>query len=256
MASQCPAARTLSVRLFGATRELGLLPTSVHSDVHTTVLRLTRLCNQRGKPIHLSAERTAKVDEALRAGGVFGGGVAELASAVQAWHDASHGEADAAGINSYYDAYRAEGYTAKLAGPQHTLTRRCVELAGLPLDAAADASPLLLVDLGCGSGLSMTPLETGPGTGAGAGAGAGARTAPRVKVLGLDLSFEMLKKARQSGCEVVQADISQPLPLRAGLFDGAISVSALQFLCQPAAGRPTSGFAASSPRRRACCALR
>ena len=49
-----PAAplRSLSVKMFGATRELGLLPTSVHSDTHTTLLRLTRECNQRGKAIH------------------------------------------------------------------------------------------------------------------------------------------------------------------------------------------------------------
>ena len=34
--------------------------------------------------------------------------------------------------------------------------------------------------------------------------------------LGMDLSLEMLREARRRGCEVVQADMSLPLPLRAG----------------------------------------
>ena len=39
-------------------------------------------------------------------------------------------------------------------------------------------------------------------------------------MLGLDLSLEMLRLARRSGVDVVQADMSRPLPLRANLFDG------------------------------------
>ena len=42
---------------------------------------------------------------------------------------------------------------------------------------------------------------------------------------------QMLRTARRSGIEVIQADVSRPLPLRSNLFDGAFSVSALQFLC-------------------------
>ena len=34
--------------------------------------------------------------------------------------------------------------------------------------------------------------------------------------LGIDLSLEMLREARRRGCEVVQADMALPLPLRTG----------------------------------------
>jgi 18S rRNA (guanine1575-N7)-methyltransferase len=46
----------------------------------------------------------------------------------------------------------------------------------------------------------------------------------------------MLLRARRSGAEVVQADMAKPLPFRPGAFDGAVSVSALQFLCAAADG--------------------
>ena len=201
--------RPLQARIFGTSRELGTLPTSLHSDVLTTVLALTRDANERGKPIHLSEERAAAVDAALRDGGVFSGGAAELAATVATWRSAQRADGDADGINAYYDAYRAEGYTAALAGPQDTLTRRCAELTGLEL--GSDGAPPLLLDLGCGSGLSIVPLER-----------------RGCKVLGVDLSIEMLRKARAAGSEVVQADISRPLPWRPGLFDAGLSVSALQ----------------------------
>jgi len=62
------------------------------------------------------------------------------------------------------------------------------------------------------------------------------------RVLGLDLSLEMLRVARRSGAQVVQADMARPLPFRSGLFDGLISVrdarkgvARLAALCVPAA---------------------
>ncbi|KOO31654.1 serine threonine kinase, partial [Chrysochromulina tobinii] len=208
------ATRSLSVRIFGVSRDIGLLPTRVHSDVRTTVLGLTRAVTERGKPIRLPDERAATVDAALRAGGIFGGGTAELAGCVSAWYIAQRAEGDAAGINAYYDEFRAEGYTAALGGAQEELTHRCAELAGLP--SAPTGAPPLVLDLGCGSGLSIGPLVR-----------------RGCAVIGIDLSLEMLRTARRAGAEVVQADMSQPLPLRTGLFDGLTSVSALQFLCEP-----------------------
>ncbi len=44
----------------------------------------------------------------------------------------------------------------------------------------------------------------------------------------------MLRAAHKSGMEVIQADISEALPLRSALFDAIFSVSALQFLCDSA----------------------
>jgi SAM-dependent methyltransferase len=212
------ATRSLSVRVFGVSRDIGLLPTRVHSDVRTTVLGLTRAVTERGKPIRLPDERAATVDAALRAGGIFGGGTAELAGCVSAWYIAQRAEGDADGINAYYDEFRAEGYTAALGGAQEELTHRCAELAGLP--SAPTGAPPLVLDLGCGSGLSIGPLVR-----------------RGCAVIGIDLSLEMLRTARRAGAEVVQADMSQPLPLRTGLFDGLTSVSALQFLCEPVRGR-------------------
>ena len=210
--------RSLSVQIFGVSRDIGLLPTRMHSDVRTTVLGLTRAVTERGKPIRLPDERAATVDAALRAGGIFGGGTAELAGCVSAWYIAQRAEGDAAGINAYYDEFRAEGYTAALGGAQEELTHRCAELAGLP--SAPTGAPPLVLDLGCGSGLSIGPLVR-----------------RGCAVIGIDLSLEMLRTARRAGAEVVQADMSQPLPLRTGLFDGLTSVSALQFLCEPVRGR-------------------
>jgi SAM-dependent methyltransferase len=210
---QAPARhRPLVVDVFGVPRELGTLPAALHSDVRTTVLGLTRIANGRGKPISLSHERAAAVDEALRRGGAFAGGTMELQTAIMEWRADCRAAVDASGINAYYDAWRAEGYTSALGGAQDALTRRCAELTGL--SPRGDA-PLLL-DLGCGSGLSIQPLE-----------------AKGFRVIGVDLSIEMLRTARRAGAEVVQADISRPLPFRSAVFDSAISVSALQFLCEP-----------------------
>lgn len=220
--------RQLTVQVFGATRTLGELPTQVHSDALTAVTKWIREATGRGRPVQLAPARMLAVDTALREGGVFVGGADELAGAISRWHHEQRQEGDAEGINIYYDAFRAEGYTRALVGPQETLTLRCAELVGVLLATQTQASGLpgsawqgpLVLDLGCGSGLSMRPLS-----------------ARGCAAIGIDLSIEMLREARRAGAEVVQADASTPLPIRSGCFDALISVSALQFLCEPAAGR-------------------
>ena len=202
--------RPLVVHILKASRDLGTLPTALHSDAHTLILGLVRNATGRGKPLALPPPRADAVDAALRKGGKYPGGVEELAAAIGAWQRELHCEGTAEGINSYYDAWRAEGYTAALAGPQEALTLRCAELAGRAPSASRHGS---LLDLGCGSGLSMQPLHGAAGA-----------------LLGVDLSLEMLKRARRAGMEVIQADAARPLPLRAGCFDAVLSVSALQFL--------------------------
>ena len=185
--------RSLVVSIFGSPRDLGVLPTTLHSDVRSTVLGLTRLANGRGKPVLLPEARASAVDVALRAGGQFPGGTLQLKESIVAWRTALRANCDAEGINRYYDAWRAEGYTAALAGAQEVLTLRCAELGGMHV-SERDARPRLVLDLGCGSGLSILPLE---------------QRLPHSRVLGLDLSIEMLKTAQRAGAELlVQADLS------------------------------------------------
>lgn len=95
------------------------------------------------------------------------------------------------------------------------MTHRALELLDLP-------SPSLILDVGCGSGLSgeiltaEEPSNGGPHT-----------------WIGMDISASMLDVALQRDVEgdLLLADIGQGVPFRAGSFDAAISISAIQWLC-------------------------
>ena len=119
----------------------------------------------------------------------------------------------------FYDAAdTAAQYTKAGAATQSELTQRCLALLG-PLPRCA-----VLGDLGSGSGLSGAVLsEAG------------------ITWLGLDVSRRMLNLAIQhepsARGAVALADLGGGLPLRAGCLDGAVSVSALQWLCVASAGR-------------------
>jgi len=93
---------------------------------------------------------------------------------------------------------------------QTTMAERCLELILLP------DRPCLLLDIGCGSGISGQAISD-----------AGHMW------LGYDISPSMLKiaKSREVEGDLLQADAGQALRFRPGTFDGAISVSALQWLC-------------------------
>jgi 18S rRNA (guanine1575-N7)-methyltransferase len=95
------------------------------------------------------------------------------------------------------------------------MTNRALEL--LDLD-----SPSMILDVGCGSGLSgeiLTSVEEEHG-------------GPHIWV-GMDISASMLDIALQRDVEgdLMLADIGQGVPFRAGSFDAAISISAIQWLC-------------------------
>lgn len=116
---------------------------------------------------------------------------------------------------AHYDSDEAGRYDAANVGVQAELARRCFDLLGLPR-----AAPALLLDAGCGSCLYTAELR---------------RIHPRAFVLGLDISRAMLERARDAGAarwgDLVLCDLARPLPLRrGGVFDGAFSVSALQWL--------------------------
>ena len=128
-------------------------------------------------------------------------------------------ESTTADASRFYDAAdTAAQYTKAGAATQSELTQRCLTLLG-PLPRCA-----VLGDLGSGSGLSGAVLSK-----------AG------YAWLGLDVSRRMLNLAVQhepsARGAVALADLGDGLPLRAACLDGAVSVSALQWLCVASSGR-------------------
>ena len=92
------------------------------------------------------------------------------------------------------------------------MTERALELLDLP-------SPSLLLDIGCGSGLSGEILTEND---------------PSHTWVGVDISSSMLavaKMHRDVDGDLMLGDIGQGLPFRPGSFDAAISISAVQWLC-------------------------
>lgn len=95
------------------------------------------------------------------------------------------------------------------------MTNRALELLDLQ-------SPSLILDVGCGSGLSGEILsQASPEQGG-----------PHIWI-GMDISPSMLDVALQRDVEgdLFLADIGQGVPFRPGTFDAAISISAIQWLC-------------------------
>jgi 18S rRNA (guanine1575-N7)-methyltransferase len=120
----------------------------------------------------------------------------------------------------FYGTDEASKYTSntRIIAVQAAMAARCLELLALP-----PGRPSLLLDVGCGSGLSGDAIE-----------GAGHSW------VGVDVSPSMLEVAvgRGAGCgggggrgDVLLGDMGQGFGFRAGTFDGAVSVSALQWLC-------------------------
>jgi 18S rRNA (guanine1575-N7)-methyltransferase len=114
----------------------------------------------------------------------------------------------------FYDEVEARKYTSssRIIQIQAELSERAVELLALPDDNV----PRLLLDIGCGSGLSGETLsESGH------------------QWIGLDISKSMLDMAleREVEGDLILGDMGQGLGIRPGVIDGAISISAVQWLC-------------------------
>ncbi|GAV01093.1 hypothetical protein RvY_11860 [Ramazzottius varieornatus] len=113
----------------------------------------------------------------------------------------------------FYDDNEARKYTSnsRMINIQLQLAERAIELLQLPRDV-----PCYLLDLGCGSGLSGESL-----------------TSAGHYWVGLDISPSMLEVAveREIDGDLLRNDLGEGLPFRPGSFDGAISISALQWLC-------------------------
>eukprot|EP00262_Sarcandra_glabra_P009975 TRINITY_DN24816_c0_g1_i1.p1 TRINITY_DN24816_c0_g1~~TRINITY_DN24816_c0_g1_i1.p1 ORF type:complete len:290 (-),score=56.84 TRINITY_DN24816_c0_g1_i1:214-1083(-) len=114
----------------------------------------------------------------------------------------------------FYNDAEARKYTtsSRIVEVQAKLSERALELLALP----DDGLPRVLLDIGCGSGLSGETLsENGH------------------HWIGLDISHSMLNVAleREVDGDLMLADMGQGLGLRPGVVDGAISISAVQWLC-------------------------
>ena len=125
----------------------------------------------------------------------------------------------------FYNEEEARKYTcnSRMIEIQVSLAERALELLSLNED-----EPKLLLDIGCGSGLSGDVLsEDGH------------------YWVGFDISKAMLDvaKEREIDGDIILHDAGQGLPFRPGCFDGCISVSALQWLC-------TSNKKGDNPVRR------
>lgn len=111
----------------------------------------------------------------------------------------------------YNDAEsRKYATSSRMIEIQTTMAERALELILLP------DHPCLLLDVGCGSGISGEAI-----------------TEAGHMWVGYDISASMLNIAteREVDGDLVLCDAGQGLRLRPGTFDGAISISALQWLC-------------------------
>lgn len=113
----------------------------------------------------------------------------------------------------FYNEQEAEKYTrnSRIIEVQTQLTERAIQLLCLPDDV-----PSCILDVGCGSGLSGECL-----------------TDEDHVWIGYDISRPMLDVAieREVEGDLIQGDMGDGLPFRPGMFDGVISISAIQWLC-------------------------
>mmetsp|Transcript_12967 Transcript_12967/g.14359 ORF Transcript_12967/g.14359 Transcript_12967/m.14359 type:complete len:283 (-) Transcript_12967:93-941(-) len=114
----------------------------------------------------------------------------------------------------YYDEMEAKRYSRNnhMVDVQRGLAARCLELLHLP----EDTGPLMILDVGCGSGLSGEVIEEAGHF-----------------MIGMDISPAMLEIARHKEFEgdLFLWDMGHGVSFRPGTFDGVISVSAVQWLC-------------------------
>ncbi|CAD6188215.1 unnamed protein product [Caenorhabditis auriculariae] len=116
----------------------------------------------------------------------------------------------------YYNEVEASRYASNshILSIQAEMAERALELLALPEDKSA-----FILDVGCGSGMSGEVLTNADHF-----------------WIGLDISLPMLKiasadKDAQDNSDYVWQDMGAGVPFRPGTFDGAISISAIQWLC-------------------------
>lgn len=102
-------------------------------------------------------------------------------------------------------------FSSRIIEIQVSMCERAIELLALPEDEKC-----MILDIGCGSGLSGEVLDE-----------------QGHMWIGIDIAQAMLNVAVERECEggLVLGDMGQGMPFKAGTFDGAVSISALQWLC-------------------------
>ncbi|KAI6045707.1 williams-Beuren syndrome critical region protein 22 [Pisolithus marmoratus] len=122
----------------------------------------------------------------------------------------------------YYGDTEAKKYTTNTRNQQiqADMTYRALELLNMP-----PSQPAFLLDIGCGSGLSGEILDEEGYIWA-----------------GVDIAPSMLQVAleREVDGDLFLQDIGQGFGFRPGSFDGAISISVLQWLLNAETSHPTS----------------
>ena len=114
----------------------------------------------------------------------------------------------------FYNSTEARKYlhSSRMIEVQTNMAERALEMLNL-----REGEPSLILDVGCGTGLSGEVLEEAGHT-----------------WLGCDISRDMLgiaREEREVEGDLVHDDMGRGLPFRQGIFDGAISISAIQWLC-------------------------
>ena len=191
--------RSIGVKVFGQEHELITgFPCNLATDLITLIESF-----RRGKQARLSTDRMTAVEtELLR----LDSSLQAIRHRIDELKQRSSEHFDA---NTYYDSARVSAYSDEFSEVQARHTSRCVFLLGsVPSNA-------LVLDLGCGSGLSTVRLK---------------RSFPLP--IGLDASEAMLAAASASlpAADFVLADFNQRLPFRGGVFDYASSTSALHYV--------------------------
>ncbi|KAI5162321.1 18S rRNA (guanine1575-N7)-methyltransferase [Nematocida ausubeli] len=131
------------------------------------------------------------------------------------------GRPENCGNKVYYTEEIAEKYdnSSSLNNIQSRLTQKCLDILGNPTDS-------LILDIGCGSGISTEQIIDDDNY-----------------TIGIDISVDMLNLAKKrignitygdqpadNFCDFAVVDIGEGLPFKSATFDYAISVSVLQWL--------------------------
>lgn len=113
----------------------------------------------------------------------------------------------------FYNEEEAQKYaqSSRMIEIQTQMSERAIELLRLP-----KGKTCYVLDVGCGTALSGEALSN-----------AGHEW------IGMDISRSMLGVAKMRGADgdLAETDMGQGVHFRAGIFDGCISISALQWLC-------------------------
>lgn len=249
--------------LFGRDRILSeCFPASHLTDAHSVVQML-----RKKRKVSLSVVRIRALETSFQKHCSEFQTVEELQMVLEGWR--CHAQTVDFNANVYYDQWRAEGYQKKLGndrGSEWALNIRFIQSGATTLHYITMyvRESLLFLDHGIVDSFFVIPdtNETGKihasggsqqaiarvcahltrrsrrgeivaDFGCGSGLSSSAFGSREAFVIGVDASWAMLESNVQNrrSDDVVFADLSQPLPFRPNVFDAAISVACIHYLC-------------------------